>query len=73
MASKVEKQELAEEFIKIWKVEPSLWDVKSSLYKDRNAKARSFARFKDMLGMNGLFNCSIPLYLLFLIQPVGGR
>ena len=42
-----------EVFIDVWRGEKSLWDVKSPSYKDRVAKSRSFAIFKEKLGMEG--------------------
>lgn len=53
MASRYQKQELTEQFIEIWREEPSLWNVKSAIYKDRNEKAKSFMKFKDKLGLEG--------------------
>ena len=38
----MKKQEETENFIQIWREQPSLWDVKSPIYKDRNEKVKSF-------------------------------
>ena len=61
MASKTQKLELTEQFIEIWRDEPSLWNVKAPIYKDRNAKSKSFEQFKEKLGMEGLYKC---IYIL---------
>ena len=42
MASKIQRQESTETFIEIWREEPCLWDVKSSSFKDRNERKKSF-------------------------------
>ena len=53
MTSKVKRQEFTEEFIEIWREERSLWDVKATIYRDRNAKAKSYNVFKEKLDMEG--------------------
>ena len=53
MAGKFKNIELTEQFIEVWREERSLWDVKSTIYKDRNAKNRSYAVFKERLNMEG--------------------
>ena len=55
MTSKVKRQELTEEFIEIWREERSLWDVKATIYGDRNAKAKSYSVFKEKLDMEGWY------------------
>ena len=44
---------MTEEFIHIWREERSLWDIKSQIYKDWNAKLRSYDVFKEKLNTEG--------------------
>ncbi|XP_057311137.1 uncharacterized protein LOC130648984 [Hydractinia symbiolongicarpus] len=44
-------QEATENFVEIWRSQPSLWDVKSLFHKDRNEKAKSYEIFKGRLGI----------------------
>ena len=37
---------MTEEFIEIWQEERDLWCIKSQIYKDKNAKLRSYGVFK---------------------------
>ena len=41
ISAKPEKVKLKEEFIAIWTEEQSLWDVMSSLYRNKNEKDKS--------------------------------
>ena len=53
MAGKLLKNQNAGEFIHIWREGRSLWDIKSQIYKDRNAKLRSYDVFKEKLNTEG--------------------
>lgn len=64
MASKIKRQEITELFIEIWREERSLWDVKSPIYKDRNAKLKSFNIFKEKLGMEGMNHIDVANFIL---------
>ena len=54
MACKAKRIEQTELFISVWEEEPSLWDVTSSLYKDRDEKIRSLKNLAEKCYMSGM-------------------
>ena len=55
LISRTKTPEFVAEFIEIWHGEKSLWDVKNPVFKDRNAKMKSFGVFKEKLDIDGKF------------------
>ena len=49
MSEKSKKIELTEEFIVMWREEQSLWDVMSSLFRERNEKDKSLKRLRFLI------------------------
>ena len=57
--SKIEKNELNEEFIAMWKEGQSPWDVKSSLSPEKNKKDKSFKRLRLLIEIRWRFLISV--------------
>ena len=66
MASKAEKLEKNEVFIRAWQQEICLWDVRTEVYKNRNAKAKSVLELADKCKMTGNY----VLGLFYSLLPI---
>ena len=67
---KVERFEQTEVFISAWEAKPSLWNVMSSIYKDRNAKQRGLKNLAEncqMTGKNAFFTYNFLILESFTI------
>ena len=47
MLAKPNKIELSEEFMAMWREEQTLWDVRFSLYPEKNEKGKSLKRISN--------------------------
>ena len=47
MSAKLNKIDLSEEFMAMWREEQTLWDVMFPLYPDKNEKDKSLKRMSD--------------------------
>ena len=45
--AKLNKIEVSEEFMVMWRQEQTLWDVMSSLYQNKNEEEKSLKRMSD--------------------------
>ena len=60
MSAKLNKIELSEEFMVMWREEQTLWDVMSPSYRDQNERDKSFR--------SSHWKCSLKKVLLEILQ-----